>query len=399
MSTDSVRPICNSMRPPKISRRERADCEAPPSDIHNASPDQRPPVTTARTARRLAGPVLLSAVIVSLILAMPPLQAVARQVAHVHAGWVVAAIALELCSCAAFIVIFRLFFDEVPAGTARELAWAEEASGALLPGGGLGALALGGVLLRRTGISTKSIIERSSALFFLTSSINVAALVGAGALLAARSAPGPDELLRAGIPIFGGLAATAGALMIPMLVRRSPGRSRPAWFVDLAAGIGLARQSLHRPTWRMIGAVGYLGFDIAALGATFAAAGKPLPIAPLVLGYLIGYLANIIPVPGGFGVLEGGLAGTLIAYGAPPTQATAAVIVYHAIAFWIPTLGGLTGYTMLRRRLNRPQHAAPATTEPRPAAHPSPQTNRSPHSLSGRRSQSQNPRPVPTAAD
>ena len=127
--------------------------------------------------------------------------------------------------------------------------------------------------------------------------------------------------------------------------------------------------------------------------------GKPLPIVPLVLGYLIGYLATIIPVPGGFGVLEGGLAGTLIAYGAPPTQATAAVIVCHAIAFWIPTLGGLSGYTMLRRRLNRPQHAAPATTEPRPAAQPSPQTSRSPHSLSARRSQSQNPTPVPRAAD
>jgi uncharacterized membrane protein YbhN (UPF0104 family) len=335
-------------------------------------------VTTARTARRLAGPVLLSAVIVSLILAVPPLRAVARQVAHVHAGWVVAAIALELCSCAAFIVIFRLFFDEVPAGTARELAWAEEGSGALLPGGGLGALALGGVLLRRTGMSTKTIIERSSALFFLTSAINVAALVGAGALLAARGAPGPDELLRAGIPIFGGLIATAAVLFMPMLVRRSPERSRPAWFVDLAAGIGLARQSLHRPNWRLIGAVGYLGFDIAALGATFAAAGKPLPIGPLVLGYLIGYLANIIPVPGGFGVLEGGLAGTLIAYGAPPTQAAAAVIVYHAIAFWIPTLAGLTGYTMLRRRLNRQQHAAPQQPSRVPPLNPPPKPTAAP---------------------
>lgn len=64
-------------------------------------------------------------------------------------------------------------------------------------------------------------------------------------------------------------------------------------------------------------------------------------------------LANLIPIPGGFGVLEGGLAGALIAYGAPATQATAAVIIYHAIAFWIPTLGGLIGYALLRRRFNR----------------------------------------------
>ncbi len=328
---------------------------------------------TAQTVRRLAAPVLLSAVIVSMMLAVPSLRGVAREVAHVQAGWVAAAIALELCSCLAFIVIFRLFFDEVPAGTARELAWAEEGSGALLPGGGVGALALGGMLLRRTGMSTKTIIERSSALFFLTSAVNVAALVGAGALLAGRGTPGSNELLPAGIPILGGLTATAAVLIIPMLLRRSPQRSWPAWLVDLAVGIGHARQSLRRPSWRLIGAVGYLAFDIAALGATFAAAGKPLPIAPLVLGYLIGYLANTIPVPGGFGVLEGGLAGTLIAYGAPATQTAAAVIVYHAIAFWIPSLGGLTGYTMLRRRLNQPQHATPRRPGRLPPLSPAPQ--------------------------
>jgi uncharacterized membrane protein YbhN (UPF0104 family) len=50
-------------------------------------------------------------------------------------------------------------------------------------------------------------------------------------------------------------------------------------------------------------------------------------------------------------VLEGGLAGCLIAYGAAPTQAAAAVVVYHAIAFWIPSLGGLAGFALLRRRL------------------------------------------------
>ena len=56
-------------------------------------------------------------------------------------------------------------------------------------------------------------------------------------------------------------------------------------------------------------------------------------------------------------MLEGGLAGTLIAYGAPATQATAAVVVYHAIAFWIPSLGGLAGYARLRRRLGDPEGA------------------------------------------
>jgi uncharacterized membrane protein YbhN (UPF0104 family) len=219
------------------------------------------------------------------------------------------------------------------------------------------------------------VIERSSALFFLTSAVNVGALIGAAALLSLGVLAGPHDLLRSGIPILGGLVATGVVLLVPVLMRRAPGRRRKAWLVDLVDGIDGARRSLARPSWRLIGALGYLGLDIAALGATFAASGHPLPVAPLVLGYLIGYLANLIPIPGGFGVLEGGLAGALIAYGAPPAQAAAAVIVYHVIAFWIPSLGGLLGYALLSRRLTAPDaavsrarhHAQPAGLTPEPA--------------------------------
>jgi uncharacterized membrane protein YbhN (UPF0104 family) len=306
--------------------------------------------SSSQITRRVAGVALLSAAMVSLLLAVPGLRGVAAQIAHLQAGWVVVALALELGSCIGFVVIFRLFFDELPAGAARELAWTEEASGALLPGGGLGALAIGGLLLRRAGVSTRRIVERSSALFFLTSAVNVLALVGAGTLVAVGAASGPDDVLRAGLPILGGLGATAVVLAVPSIARRRPQSRRPGWLVDLCAGIDEARATLTRPSWRLLGAVGYLAFDIAALGATFAATGRPIGVAPLVLGYLIGYLANLIPVPGGFGVLEGGLAGTLIAYGAPAGQAAAAVIVYHAIAFWTPSIGGLIGYALLRRR-------------------------------------------------
>jgi uncharacterized membrane protein YbhN (UPF0104 family) len=177
--------------------------------------------------------------------------------------------------------------------------------------------------------------------------------VAAGAWFVVGRSGGLDALVRGGIPILGGLVAALVVLMIPIAVRRSPHRAWPGWVVDLAAGITRAVGSVLRPSWRLLGALAYLGFDIAALGATFAAAGRPVAIAPLVLGYLIGYLANLIPVPGGFGVLEGGLAAILIAYGASATQAAAAVIVYHAIAFWIPSLGGVAGYALLRRRLMR----------------------------------------------
>ena len=323
-------------------------------------------------ARRVVAAAVLSAAIASLLLAVPSFQGVGTQIAHMHVAWVVAAVGLEFGSCVGFVVIFRLFFDELPAGAARELAWAEEGSGALLPGGGVGALAIGGWMLHQMGMSTRQIIHRSGALFFLTSALNVIALAGAGALLAAHITSGPHDLVRTGIPIFSALSATTAVLVISILVRRSPARGWRAWLVALAAGVDGARHSLRRPSWRLLGALSYLACDIAALGATLAAAGRPLPVAPLVLGYLIGYLANLVPAPGGFGVLEGGLAGALIAYGAPATQAAAAVVVYHAISFWIPSLGGLAGYALLRARLRNapeadtPQHARPCPPLPAP---------------------------------
>jgi uncharacterized membrane protein YbhN (UPF0104 family) len=56
---------------------------------------------------------------------------------------------------------------------------------------------------------------------------------------------------------------------------------------------------LFRPDWRIAGAIGDLWFDIAVLFACFAAAGHMPPLAPVVFAYQIGYLFNVIPVPGG----------------------------------------------------------------------------------------------------
>jgi hypothetical protein len=70
-----------------------------------------------------------------------------------------------------------------------------------------------------------------------------------------------------------------------------------------------------------------------------------------VVAYLVGYLPNVLPIPGGIGVLDAGLVGALTLYGSPLSHAAAAVLVYHAIAFWVPTLGGMLAYARLRPRL------------------------------------------------
>jgi uncharacterized membrane protein YbhN (UPF0104 family) len=84
-------------------------------------------------------------------------------------------------------------------------------------------------------------------------------------------------------------------------------------------------------------------------------------VAALAVAYLAGYLPNVLPIPGGIGILDAGLVGALGLYGLPLSHAAAAVLVYHAIAFWIPSLGGMLAYTRLRPRLaSAPQAPTPA---------------------------------------
>ncbi len=303
----------------------------------------------------LVASALLVALVGALLIAAPGLRGVLDDIGDMSPWWLVGGIALEIASCVSFVVVFRHFFPRVPALAAHELAWAEMGSGALLPGGGIGGLALGGWLLRLGGMETRRIVERSSALFFLTSGVNVLAVAGVGVLLLAGVLPGPHDLLRAGLPVLAAVAVTAAVMALPWLVRRRrTWRGRGATVVaDLTDGIVGAERALLRPRWRLLGAIGYLAFDMAVLWATFAALGWDPPLAPLALGYLVGYLANLVPIPGNVGSLDAGLAGALVLYGAPATRATAAVLVYHAIAFWIPGLGGLLGYWLLQRRLVR----------------------------------------------
>ena len=290
--------------------------------------------------RRLTFAAIAAVAAVSLLVAVPSLQPVLDELDEANPSWIAVAAALELASCLSFVVVFRLCFDRVAAPDARRFAWISMASSVLLPGGGVAGLASSGWLMHRAGVPARWIAQRSSALFFVTSACNVLA-IGVGAVLLLASPAGPHDFARAGLPLLGAATIVAVVVALPALGGRLRHRR---WAGDLIAGIRDAGDAVRRPGWRLVGAVGWLGFDIAVLWATFNALGTPPAPATLVLGYLIGYLANVIPVPGGIGVLDGGLTAALILYGAPVANAAAAVLLYHAIAFWVPSLGGLAAY-------------------------------------------------------
>jgi uncharacterized membrane protein YbhN (UPF0104 family) len=287
---------------------------------------------------------------VALLASVPTLRGVFDRIGRVNPTWIVLAIMLEIASELSFVAVFRLFFDRVPAGDARRLAWTELASGALLPVGGAGGLAIGGWLMSLTGVGPHWIARRSAGLFFLGAAVSGAALIAAGLGLIA-GARGPHDFLLAVLPSAIALAITITLATLPWTVGSR--QHAPRWLSAITIGVREAEHTVltRHAGWRGLAALGYLGFDIAVLWIALKALGHPPSVAALVMAYSIGYAANSLPAPGGIGVLDAGLTGALVLYGVAPVHAAAAVLIYHAIAFWVPGLGGLYAYMRLRPRL------------------------------------------------
>jgi uncharacterized membrane protein YbhN (UPF0104 family) len=300
---------------------------------------------------------------IALLAAVPGLRGVLREIRDIGPGWIALAVTLELASSVSFVALFRLFFDDVDPGDARALAWTTQASGALLPGGGAGGLAIGGWLVHLTGAPVRWIARRSAALFFLGGAVSSAALVGSGLALIA-GAPGPHDLAKVVLPTALAALGTLLIAALPMFLDSWP--RAPRWLVSIGVAVREGEQmTFHRqPSWRLLGALGYLAFDVAVLWVLLRAVGSAPSIAAVTLAYSIGYAANWVPVPAGIGVLDAGLTGALVLYGISPVHAAAAVIVYHAIAFWVPGIGGLLAYLRLRPRLLPARAQTPTDLQP-----------------------------------
>jgi uncharacterized protein (TIRG00374 family) len=65
-------------------------------------------------------------------------------------------------------------------------------------------------------------------------------------------------------------------------------------------------------------------------------------------------MSNLIPIPGNIGVLDGSLVGMFVLYGVSATLSTAATVVYHAIALWVPAMWGTVAFIILRRTRDEP---------------------------------------------
>jgi len=332
-----------------------------PTPPVSSAPSQSEQVDAAKARRSLRNGfitlILGGALVVGLLLAVPGLKGVATTVSHMKVEWVVVAVVLEALSCASYVVAFLQVFDRAPLRVGARVALSEEAFGAAVSLGGVGSLAVGGWLMVERGARPGRIAERSAVLFLYTSAINVITLILAGLGLF-LGLPGPSDPLLSILPAGVGVVVLALFLLLPRYVDRIVQHVRPGRLhtvlTETAVSVRDTERLMFHPDWRIVGAIGYLWFDIAVLFACLAAAGHVPALAPVVLAYQIGYLSNFIPVPGGIGVLDGSLVGMLVLYGVAGTTATAVTLVYHAISLWVPAVWGTIAFIVLQKTKKQP---------------------------------------------
>jgi uncharacterized membrane protein YbhN (UPF0104 family) len=302
-----------------------------------------------RPSLRVLGTAVLSVVLVGVLLWLAPPAQVIDSIGDMNPVWLLAAVGFEIGSCLSYVVVFRRFFPEPPRPVSRQVAWIAMGAGAVLPGGNFSSAATTGWLLRHHGIGAARLVERCGALLCLLTLLGFFLNGLAGALLLVGIGRGPHDLAHSGIPILVSLFVIGSALAAMIIGHRHQARA-PAAARSVAASLRGAWEALLIPDWRMLGAAGFLCLDMAALWAACRATGHPLGVLALAVAYFIGYLATMIPMPAGIGVLDSGLAGALVLYGFSPVASVGAVLVYHAISVWIPGFGGLLAWLPTRVR-------------------------------------------------
>jgi uncharacterized membrane protein YbhN (UPF0104 family) len=318
-----------------------------------------------RMGRRALATALVGLISAALLVWVAPPGEVIKQIGDMSSTWLLAAVAFELGSCLSYVIVFRRFFPQPPPSVGRRVAWIAMGAGAVLPGGNISSAATTGWLLRRHGIGTQRLIGQCAALLFLLTAFGFIVNGLAGVLLLAGVSGGPHDLLHTGGPILVSIGVLSCAAVLGVVTRRA-GAGAPRPVRAIAAGLEGAWRSVGAPHWRLLGMAGFLCLDMAALWATCAATGHSIGFLALAIAYCIGYLTTLVPMPGGIGVLDSGLAGALVLYGLSPSASVGAVLMYHAIAIWVPGVGGLIAW--LPTRAGRAVAAAEVTARAPKAA-------------------------------
>jgi uncharacterized protein (TIRG00374 family) len=357
-----------------------ADDRAPVQDVNahggEAEDDEEMPKMGITRERAVLFGLFVVSAIAFLYFVLPQLSDVKDTWGKLDQGdpiWLAVAFGLQLAATASYIAVFQGV--HVPPGypirfrESYQITMAGLAATRLFAAGGAGGVALTAWALRRSGMPRREVAERMIAFLVLTYAVYMLALIVCGFGLRYGIFPGSAPYGVTMIPAYIALVAIAIFLAITFLPA-DLSRRLSAWrpktsrlgrvlrFLAsgperLGGGTRFALHLVRHPDWALLGTLGWWGFNIAVLWASCKAFGHAPPIAVVIQAYFVGLLANLLPLPGGIGGVDGGMIGALIAFDVDPGVAVVAVLVYRGFAFWLPTLPGAIAYLQLRRTVAR----------------------------------------------
>jgi uncharacterized protein (TIRG00374 family) len=287
--------------------------------------------------------------------------------------WLFVALLCTVGMFAGYVVLFQAVFvrpdSPIDLRASYQITMAGLAATRLFGAGGVGGIALTAWALRRAGMPRRTVADETLAFLILQYAIYTLSLVLLGLGLRLGILEGPAPFGVTVVPAIFGAIAMAVALMLAWvptdlqrrldLTVQTGGRfariaqrlaNVPAAF---SAGMRSALRHVRSGDPALAGSISFWFFNIAILWASFHAFGHAPSIWVIAMGFWVGMLGNLLPLPGGIGGVDGGMIGAFSAFGVDFGLATVAVLVYRAFAFWLPTIPGAIAYFQLRKTVHR----------------------------------------------
>jgi uncharacterized membrane protein YbhN (UPF0104 family) len=287
----------------------------------------------------------------------------------IHSGWLAALVLLWLAGLLAHTITLTAAMPGLTHRRALTLSLTGSAVANVLPLGGAAGVVLNCRMARRwghsaTAIGTYTVVTNIWDVLakFLLPVLALPALV-----LAASAASGTVTYA-----VIVGALALAGLAGLGLATLASPAvAARAGGFVDLVLGrwapAGACRNALvalqadtsqvvRTSWWRLsIGMVLYTVLLFGLMLACLTAAGAGLSVAAVLAGFAVERLLTLAGLtPGGAGLVEVGLASTLLAFPGAPVGVALGVLLYRALTFGLEIpVGGtvLAGWLWTQRRI------------------------------------------------
>lgn len=301
----------------------------------------------------VVGTAILLGIVIAFRLLAPHISWIGDTWEKVRQGdpkWLIAGVLLEVLSFAGYVAVLSATAERsglrLPRITAWRITLAGVAATRLLATAGAGGIAATAFALRRNGLDARAAGATVAAQLALVYAwfVLLILITGLALFLVGHASPSLT-IVPAGIAAAVLLVAVLGRGGLRRLAKVSAkreGRMAEALAAipgTLDDGVRSVVTLVRERDPAVVGAALWWIADAGVLWVACHAFGASPNMLDVLMAYLLGQLANLLPIPGGLGV-EAGLLGMLIAFGVSSPVALLASLTQRLISTWLPALPG-----------------------------------------------------------